>query len=271
VDRNKRLARVAGRRRGLITSAQLAELGISPSSIKRRVAARALHRLHRGVYLVGHPVPPPLARELAALLACGATAAISHRSAGALWGILTSPHPTTIHVTLPDRRCRPRPGLQPHFAPLDDGDVTRLHGLRVTTAGRTLADLRALLEPAAHERATNEAEVLRLVPIARGKSGLIRQEAERRLQALLRRARLRPDATNTRLCGYEVDALYTSQRMVVEVDGYASHGTRRAFELDRRRDGDLTAAGYRVMRVTWRQLEEEPEAVAARLGAALAR
>lgn len=99
----------------------------------------------------------------------------------------------------------------------------------------------------------------------------MRSEAERALLALLRRARLPPSATNVRVAGHEVDVLYRDQRLVVEMDGYAFHGTRAAFERDRRRDADLAAAGFRVVRVTWHQLTREPEALVAALAAALVR
>ena len=101
-------------------------------------------------------------------------------------------------------------------------------------------------------------------------AGPTRSEAERRLLRLVERARLPRPETNARLAGYEVDALWRLQRLIVEVDGYAFHGGREAFEQDRRRDADLMVAGHRVLRVTWRQLTREPEAVAARLAVTLA-
>ncbi len=148
--------------------------------------------------------------------------------------------------------------------------MTATKGLKVTTPQRTLQDLHPFLDPAAYERAVNEAQVLHLIPRQHDEPGITRLEAERRLRTLLRKAQLRPTATNTRIQGHEVDVVFHDQKLIVEVDGYASHGTRQAFERDRRRDAELAAAGYRVMRITWRQLKQEPEAVAARLGAAIA-
>jgi very-short-patch-repair endonuclease len=118
-----------------------------------------------------------------------------------------------------------------------------------------------------------EAQVLRLVtrdelrPDLRGtdEPRFTRSEAERRLVTLVRSARLPVPSTNTRVAGLEVDALWPSHRLIVEVDGFAYHGNRAAFERDRRRDAALTAAGYRVVRVTWRQLTDEPHAVVALL------
>jgi very-short-patch-repair endonuclease len=263
------LARLAGEQHGVVTTSQLLDAGFNDAVIRRRVAAGTLHRLHRGVYLLGHTAAAPLALELAALLACGPTAALSHWTAAALYRIIAHTD-GPIHLTIPDRRCRPRPGLQPHFAPLADEDVTKLRGLRTATPARTLQDLRPLLDPAAYERAVNEAQVLHLIPKQNDEPGITREEAERRLKQLLKRAQLRPTATNTHVGGHEVDALFQDPKLIVEVDGYSTHGTRLAFENDRRRDAELTGAGYRVMRITWRQIEHEPEAVAARLGAAIA-
>jgi very-short-patch-repair endonuclease len=100
---------------------------------------------------------------------------------------------------------------------------------------------------------------------------LTRSQAERRLLALVRRAGLPLPETNVRVLGHEVDGLWRDERLIVEVDGFDAHGTRAAFERDRRRDAELVAPGYRVIRVTWRQLCDEPEQLIARLAAALAR
>ncbi len=271
VDRKgQSIAALAAQQRGLVTRKQLLAAGIPERSVSRRLAAGRLHRLHRGVYLVGHPVPPPLALELAALLACGPTAVLSHRTAAVLWRFLPS-WAGPVEVIAPDRRCRPRPGLKPHAAKLQRPEITTRQALRITTPARTLADLASVLDPTELERATNEAEVLGLVEGRSARAGVTRSEAERRLLALLRRAGLPPTATNTRIAGQEVDVLYAEARLVVEMDGYAFHRTRAAFERDRRRDAELAAAGFRVVRVTWRALTTEPEALIARLAGALAR
>lgn len=271
VDRKgQSIAALAAQQRGLVTRQQLLAAGIPERSVSRRLAAGRLHRLHRGVYLVGHPVPPPLALELAALLACGPTAVLSHRTAAVLWRFLPS-WAGPVEVIAPDRRCRPRPGLKPHAAKLQRPEITTRQALRITTPARTLADLASVLDPTELERATNEAEVLGLVEGRSARAGVTRSEAERRLLALLRSAGLPPTATNTRIAGQEVDVLYAEARLVVEMDGYAFHRTRAAFERDRRRDADLAAAGFRVVRVTWRALTTEPEALIARLAGALAR
>jgi very-short-patch-repair endonuclease len=268
VDRRRQAVRLAGGQRGLVTHDQLLALGFHPRAIARAVRNGWLHPLHRGVYLVGHAVPPPLALELAALFYCGPTAALSHMTAAILWRILPS-RSGPVELTVPDRRCRPRPTLRPHFASLPDQDVTTRQGLRLTTPARTLKDLRAALDLASLERVRDEAEVLGLVAPRTDRPGITRSEAERRLHTLLRRAGLPPTKTNTIVNGHEVDVLYAGAKLILEVDGYAFHRTRRAFERDRRRDAELIAAGYRVMRITWRQLTDEPEALIARVARSL--
>jgi very-short-patch-repair endonuclease len=190
-------------------------------------------------------------------------------------------------VSVP-RKLRGRPGIRVHRTTIHPADATVKEGLPVTSPARTLLDLAATDDPT---RALNEAHVLRLVtdlslneqfsryPRHRGTQALrqaiqpepklTRSEAERRALELIRRARLPQPETNVRLKGHEVDLLWREQRLVVEVDGYAFHSVRRSFEHDRRRDADLITSGYTVMRVTWRQIEREPEATAATLATAL--
>lgn len=267
------IARLASGSRGLVTRARLLDAGLTPRQIERRLASGHLHPLHRGVYAVGHTALPPFARELAALLACGPTAHLSHRTAAVAWYMLP-PAPGPIHVTVSGSHRRGPVGV--HLHRTTRPDATQRDGLPLTSALRTLADLASTGSPEL-DRAVNEAiirrlatpdELRRFTPDAATPT---RSEAERRLLALIRRAGLPRPETNVRVSGHEVDALWKAQRLVIEVDGYAFHGSRAAFERDRARDADLLAAGYRVLRVTWRQSTEQPEAVAARLGAALAR
>jgi very-short-patch-repair endonuclease len=289
------LARLAAAQRGVVTLAQLRACGLGRGAIRHRVARGRLHRLHRGVYLVGHPLPPPLALEAAAVLACGPGAVLSHRSAASLWGL----HPAAggpVEVTTPARGRRGGAGLRVHrVRALNPRDVRRRFGLPLTAPARTLLDLAELIDPDALRRAVEEgqlrgltrpAELRALLDRSPGRRGagalaavlaadaapaLTRSQAEERLLALLRAAELPPTAVNARLGGHEVDLLWAAQRLVVEVDGFAYHGGRAAFERDRLRDAELQAAGYRVVRVTWRQLVERPEALIARLAQALAR
>jgi very-short-patch-repair endonuclease len=178
---------------------------------------------------------------------------------------------------------------------LDARDVARRYGLPVTAPARTLLDLSGLLPARELERAVEEAERTRLVRPAQlaallarspGRHGtaalrallerttpstFTRSEAEERLLALVRAARLPDPELNVRIAGHEVDFLWREAGLAVEVDGFAFHSTRAAFERDRIRDGELLGAGLAVLRVTWGQIVSEPEALLVRLAQALNR
>ena len=278
----------ARRQHGVVTTTQLAAAGWSADAIFARERRGWLRRVHRGVYLVG-PVEAEHALAIAATLAVPGSAlstypaAVLHRLRPARDG--------PMHVTTA-RDARSRPGLKIHRAQLHPSDITRRHGIPVTSPARTLLDL-AATEPAAEvDRALNEARILRLVSdaslneqfsryprhrgtaafrkAAQAERGFTRSSAERRLKALVAKAALPRPETNVRLEGYEVDAMWREQRLLVEIDGFATHGTRKSFEEDRLRDQVLIAKGWRVLRITWRQLTSEPIAVATRLATALA-
>lgn len=252
--------------------------------IERRIASGHLHPIHRGVYAVGHPTLTFVARCHAALLAVGRGVALSHRTAAVVEGLLGDDG-GAIHLTSGPPNRRGPSGVITHRSARAVLTVQR-HGLPVTPPARTLADL-AATRPDELPKALNEALVRKLVrphdlhPSGRGAAALralldhgptaTRSEAERRLLRLVSKAQLTRPETNARLRRYEVDALWRDERLVVEIDGFAAHGTRRAFERDRARDADLIGAGYRVVRFTWRQLTAEPERVVAALAAALAR
>lgn len=285
---------MAARQHGVVTRSQALAAGIGSEAIRDRRGRGALHPLHRGVYLVGHPAPPPLAREQAALLAVGASAHLAGRTAASLWGLLPADPEADVEIVVVGRQVRARSGLAIRRATraLDRADLRRAGGLPVTAPARTIVDLAPRLDDDALERLVHDAQVLRLASAGAVRAaleragavagaprlrraldgtarGITRSEAERLLLAVLRRARLPGPRRNARVCGYEVDALWPDRRLIVEVDGFAAHGTRRAFERDRRRDMDLQSSGYRVVRVTWRQLTDEPLAVAARLAVLL--
>jgi very-short-patch-repair endonuclease len=263
--------------------AQLEACGLGRGAIKRRVAARRLQRLWRGVYAFGHQELRPEGRLLAAVLTCGPGAALSHRSAARLWGILASAR-ERIDVTVETRGGRPgRDGIQLHCVRrLDPEDVTERTGIPTTTAARTLVDLAGAVPQRQLEQALEQAYVLRLLAqgaladaLARapGKRTralrrlveqgerpptLTRSELEERFLALVRRGGLPEPELNVRIGDYEVDFLWRAQRRVVEVDGYAYHSTRRALARDRRKDIDLELAGYKVTRFTSGQVTYEP-------------
>jgi len=287
--RERALQALARRQHGVVTARQLADLGFGRGAVAHRAAQGRLERLHRGVYLAG-PLEAPLTRAMAAVLACGPGAVLSHLAAAALWELYEPRPGDDVDVTLAGRRIGRRRGIRVHHAAT--ADATSRHAIPVTTPERTLLDLAAALPARELERAVEEAQIRRLTSHARlaaalrlhaGRPGtpalraalrtepaLTRSEAERRALELIRAAQLPAPEANARLLGHEVDLLWPAHRLVVEVDGHRYHGTRGAFERDRERDARLQAQGYRVMRVTWRQLRREREAVVARLAAALA-
>jgi len=289
------IARLAARQHGLVTRAQLLRAGLSSRQVERCVAAARLRPVHRGVYQVG-PLPLPRAREMAAVLACGANAYLSHRSAAAVWGLLPSDAPSPVHVLVVGRDGGRRPGIVAHrVSRLRRSEVTRIEAIPITTPTRTLLDLAATVSARELEQALAEAMARRLVSRAALRSAtsrrarcrgigvlrrlledpvgpaLARSEAEERFLALIRKAQIPGPEANAWVAGHQVDFVWRAERLVVEVDGRAFHSSARSFERDRRRDADLAALGFRVIRVTWNRIVHEPEALLVRLAQALAR
>lgn len=292
-----RIADLAERQHGLVTRQQLLALGVGEEAIEWRLRVGRLHRLHRGVYAVGHRVLSREARWMGAVLFCGPAAVLSHRSAGALWGLRV--YPGAIEVTAPSKT-RSQGRIHRHFAVLPADEVTEQDGIPVTTVPRTIFDLAAIEPVARVEQALRQQERLRLYdalsldhlldryPRHRGNrtvrevlrrlrdlpDGVTREELEARFLSFLDRHGFPRPRLNAWLTigshRYQVDCLWPAQKVIVELDGYATHGTRHAFEGDRDRDRRLLAAGYRGPRVTWRHLEEIPEEIAADLRALLA-
>lgn len=289
------LAGIASRQHGLVTLEQLKRAGLGPGAIAHRVGRGRLHRVHRGVYLLGHSVPPLFAVEMAAVLAVGGGAALSHRSAAALWSMCPclDDH-VEVSVTGSDRRSRP--GVLVHqVGRLEPRDLTRRHGVPITTPVRTLIDLGEVLGARDLERAYAEAVARRRVThrLMRGairrdptKPGapafhrLLEQEHEPAhtrsdledlLLGIVRTARLPEPRTNVWIGRFNVDAYWPASCLVVEVDSRTFHSSPAAFENDRARDATLAARGITVIRVTWRQIEEEAAVVVARIAQALVR
>jgi very-short-patch-repair endonuclease len=288
---DRKVVAVARRQHGLVTTPQLFATGLTGDAIKHRVKQGWLRRRHRGVYLVG-PLETPLTRAMAAVLAYGDGALLSHYSAAVVWGLRPAPG-HVMHVTVAGRTVRSRDGIRAHSVRhLHPHDATRHRGIPVTSPARTLLDLTTAVSARDLSRAADEARVHRLVtdvslneqfkryPHHRGTAALrkviqtepalTRSEAERRLLELIRAARLPEPETNVRVGRWELDFLWRAERLVVEVDGYAYHSSRSSFEGDRRRDAELAAHGIRVVRVTWRQITEEAAALVATLATALA-
>jgi very-short-patch-repair endonuclease len=243
------------------------------------------------VYAVGHLAIGRHGRWAAAVLAAGEGAVLSHRSAACLWGMLDQSVEEGMEVTVP-RSSRSTARVRRHHGHLRLDEVVIQVGIPVTCVARTLFDVAACLPAWKFERALREAEVLRLPqrpsladlyvrhPRRRGAKsvrrtlealsqlpgGHTRSAMEDRFLRFLASRGLPLPETNARLKvgvrRYEVDCLWRTFRLIVELDGHEAHGTRSAFEGDRERDRRLQAVGWRVIRVTWRQLTDQPEALA---------
>jgi len=273
----------------VIDDAGLLALGFSRTTIRRRVATGRLRRLHPGVYALGHTALRREGRWLAAVLATGAGAALSHRSAAALWDLRATTR-TEIDVTTRRRGVRPPPGIDIHETTrLPATEVTQCAGLPVTTVSRTLADLAAVLGRRDLERTLERAEALRLLDsrsvlsCVRYRAGALavrdifaaweptatRSELEVALLRVVANAGLPRPEVNTRVGEFEVDLLWRDARLVAEADSIGFHLTRAAMERDRRRDAVLARDGYRVLRFTDRQVRRRPNEVSAAIRAAL--
>jgi hypothetical protein len=274
---------------------QLLALGATRKAIQHRLATKRLYRVHTSVYAL---VPPTLltlrGRYLAAVLACGDTAVLSHRAAGALAGIRSIPA-GAIDVTVPWPRRVRHAGIRVHVTrSLRAEDITAIDGIPCTSWARTILDLAGVDPPRLVARALEQSLILRvfdrasldaLLATANGRRGAgvvrrlledlpdgiapTRSELERAFLALIEAAGLPPPVVNDRIAGYEVDFHWPAHRVIVETDGRRTHDTPLAFERDRQRDLDLELAGWRVVRITWRQVTREPARVAALLSALL--
>ena len=250
----------------MVTTAQLLRAEVSRRAIARRVERGWLVPQYRGVYQVG-PTKARHGREMAAVLACGDGAALSHGSAAAIWGIRPH-HSGEVHVSVA-RDVRSRSGIRVHRTASLDAVVK--DGMPLTTPARTLRDLKTGLTSEQLERALEQAQILGLIRIDGAPDPeFTRSAGERRLKALCKAAGLPIPRMNSIVAGWEVDAFWPAARLVVEVDGWNFHRTRRAFERDRRKDAEVTAAGFRVVRVTWKRLDNEPYSVTAQLAVLLA-
>jgi predicted transcriptional regulator of viral defense system len=265
--------------------------GIDDDGIARRVRKGTLHRVHQGVYAVGHPKLTTHGRWAAAVLACGPGCALSRLDAAALWGFYDASGPRVHVLTASYRKVR---GICTHRARrLHPDDITEHHGIPVTSVARTLVDLTDLLAPDRILRAIREAEFLKpldhdalnaAVQRARGRRNvaviknalarhrpgqIVRDELEHRFLELIRATDIREPETNvevrTRRRTYTVDCLWRPEGVAVELDGRAAHARVTAFEQDRERDAALSAMGLRPVRFTWRRITRAGEDVIADL------
>lgn len=269
-----RIARIAEGQHGVVTRAQLEALGIGRGAISARIRRGALHRIHQGVYAVGHAGLSREGRYMAAVLALGDGAVLSHASAAVLWGLLP-PRKVDgpVHVSLPSPNGRRRrAGIAIHRTTFAPGDLSRRARIPVTTPNRTLLDISAdrNLDPQLVRQAIREAQHRRYRLDPRLSADRTRSELEKDFRAFVRRHRLPPAEINGRVGRFTVDFLWRSHRLAVETDSYEYHHGSVAFEDDHQRDLELRGRGLEVLRYTGRQLEREPAAVAAEIRARLA-
>jgi very-short-patch-repair endonuclease len=290
------VAALAGRQHGMVARRQLLEVGLSEQQIKTRIRHGGLHRLHRGVFACGHRAITTESRWMAATLAFGPHAVLSHRSAGQLWGLVPRSS-IAPEVTRPGRAGK-RPHLVAHRGKLLGDEVERVRGIPVTSVPRTMLDLAATRPEREVERAWNEMEVrqlrdrlsvpqlmerhpgrkgsLLLARLAGGEGlavGITRSELEERFLALVDSCGLPRPRMNAHLPirgrFFEIDCLWEGLRVAIELDGGAAHGTTKAFHKDRERDRILAAEGYTTARITWDHITRTPDEVARDLRAIL--
>lgn len=289
---DRMIAELAERQHGVVGRRQLARLGIGRGAIEGRLARGQLHHAQRGAYAVGHRLLSREARWMAAVLSAGPGAALSHRSAGQLWQLL--PHSALLPELTRPTTFRSRSSLRAHCSPLPVDEIAVVNRIPVTSVPRTLLDLAVVLDRRQLEKAFNEVEVrgltdrlsipdlLERYPRRPGTAalrtllgddararGTTRSRLEDRFVAILDgtdlpRPRLNADVA-VRGRFFEVDCLWTQQRLIIELDGGEAHRTRLAFEKDRERDRLLLTEDWRIVRVTWRQLRDDAPAVIADL------
>jgi predicted transcriptional regulator of viral defense system len=294
---------LAARQEGVFSLAQLKRLGLSASAIHKRAQGGRLYRVYQAVYSLA---PPELlsrnGRFMAAVLACGPGAVLSHRSAAELHELLASAR-SGIDVTVPNRSGRAHQGINLHRSTtLMPTDTTVIDNIPCTTVSRTALDLAAVSPQRRVERALTQGEILGKLDASALKDQLDRNAKtpaaanlraalraltggttptwsrfEERFLALCRRTGVPQPEVNAWIVlddgepAIRADFAWRAERVVIETDGRRYHSSRRAFETDRRRDQRLTVAGWRVIRLTWRQLEEEPRRIEALLAGLLRR
>lgn len=284
------MARLATQQRGVVAQRQLLALGFSEKAIKLRLDAGRLNIVHREIYAVGHSRVSRHGSLLAAVLAYGDSALLSHQTAAGLFGLSRSRF-APIHVSAPAGRqgLRRRKGIWIHRGRLDPEDRAEHDGFPITSVARTLFDLAEVVRLPQLERAWEEADRLNLLQLRAvervcergyGRRALkpirrllvearavarTRSPLEDRFQEFSRFYNLPPHSTNVEVLGKEVDILWPAAKLIVELDSWEFHSHRAAFQRDRARDTRLLVAGYRTARVTHDRLDREAATLAAEI------
>ena len=282
--RSRAAWRLAGAQHGVVTRTDLLELGFGDKAIKHRVATGRLHPVAAGVYAVGRRELTPHGRWMAAVLACGEGAVLSHRSAAELWGIGRE-WEGRIDVSVRQPGRIKRKGLKVRRRPsLDASSLAKRHGIPVTNPVQTLIDLATELKPLRLERAVNEADKLDLVDPETLRTALDGHKGEpgvKRLATLLDRhtfrlsdsdlevlfrplafaAKFPAPLTKHWVLGYETDFFFPDHDLIVETDGLRYHRTPAQQARMAKRDQVHVAAGFRVLRFTHWQIAHEADEV----------
>jgi very-short-patch-repair endonuclease len=288
----QRVARIAAQQHGNVTTEQLRGAGFSAQQIARRVASGSLVRRHTGVYAVGHRPATQESRWLAAVLALGPDAVLSHRAAGALWGITRGP--TTLDVLVPTTAgYRRRDGIVVHRAPLAPGDVVIRNGIPVTSLLRTMLDLAAVQSPWELARSFEQAQVrhhlspvdlavevvcrrryrgngkLRRLLIGAVDPAKVRSVLELRFLRMCNAHGIRRPEVNIKMGPWMPDFRWEDARLIVETDGLEFHWTAASRFRDAEKDAYMRDHGYAVIRLSWADVTANPEATASRVRRAL--
>jgi hypothetical protein len=298
VETQKRRGRLAGelatKQYGVVARRQLLGLGFSARQIETRLASGWLLPLRRDVYAVGHRRISRRGWWMAAVLACGPGAVLSHESAACFWGLQGNRRLVDVNAECGRQGQLRREGVRLHRCKLHREEWTERDGFPVTSVARTLFDLAEVVDYQRFKHASEEADRLKLLRLGelervvergRGRRALrpvrrflgevgaptqTRSPLEERFADFCEAHRLPPRATNVLVLGHEVDALWPAARLVVELDSWEFHASRDAFRRDRALDSERLVAGYRTVRVTHDRLDREAPTLLAELRALLA-
>jgi very-short-patch-repair endonuclease len=288
-------SRIAARQKTLVTTPQLLACGLSDDAVSHRLGTGRLHVVFRGVYSMGCGELPPLARELAALLACGGHSFVSHRSAAFVWGMIEAP-PPEVEVSVVGRCCKSRKGLHVHrLQTIDKRELRRHEGLWISSPARALLEIAAtspadeladavtagvakrLLTPrdieTVRERNAGRRGAARLAAVIGDETAaaITRSQAEKAFWKLIRDARLPRPVANQPLGPYVPDFMWPDERLIVELDSYQFHGGPGAFQNDHEKDLVYRDAGFDVLRPTRNHVVHQPMRVLVMVVRALAR
>ncbi|HEY1595310.1 MAG TPA: DUF559 domain-containing protein [Thermoleophilaceae bacterium] len=293
-ERAAALAVLASRQHGVVALRQLLAIGFTRREAEGMVRSKRLHRLHRGVYAVGHVNVTREGWFMASVLACGPDAVLSHWSAAAHWSLLGWRGGAAVDVSVTTHRRRTA-ATRTHWVPgLNPSERTLRHGIPITTVARTLLDLAPIATPKQLRRATNQAEregllnpqaVQELIARHPRRAGMkafvavtaavtagtsrTRSDLEADFLTLCRRAGIERPVVNGEVEGYEVDMHWPGTNLIVELDSWEYHRTPTSFDQDRRKDAHLKLCGYTVIRVSDAWLRDDPDGVVGTIRALL--